>query len=103
MALLREDKSLKPDFTYFAICYGATARIANRFKEGELKYARLNWREAKDIQTYKESTTRHLFQYLNGETDEDHLSAVVVNTMILMDLEEMKKMEKTNETAKTRK
>jgi len=91
--LLREDKSLKPDFTYFGLVYGASARIANRFKEGEQKYARLNWREAKDIQTYKESVTRHLYQYLNGEADEDHLAAVAVNTIILMDLEEQEKLQ----------
>lgn len=88
MALLREDKTLKPDFTYFGMVFGASARIAQRFKFGEQKYARGNWREAQDVQTYKESLTRHLFQYINGDDDEDHLSAIAVNTIILMDLEE---------------
>jgi hypothetical protein len=86
--LLREDKTQKPDFTYFGMVYAASARIAKRFMFGETKYARGNWREAQEVQTYKESLTRHLFQYLNGETDEDHLSAIAVNAIILMDLEE---------------
>jgi len=59
--------------------YEASARIAQRFMFGEQKYARGNWREAKEVQTYKESATRHLFQYLSGQTDEDHLCAAAVN------------------------
>lgn len=91
--LLREDKSGKPDFTYFGFFYEASARIAQRFTFGELKYARGNWREARELQTYRESLSRHLMQYLNGETDEDHLSAICANAIILMDLEEIKKKE----------
>lgn len=87
MALLREDKTTKPDFTYFAVFYGASSRIVKRFMMGEDKYARVNWRQAKDNQTFKESATRHLFQYLDGQKDEDHLAAAVSNLIILMDLE----------------
>ena len=85
--LLREDKSRKPDFTYFAEMFKASERIVKRLQMGEKKYARLNWRNCEDPQTYKESAMRHLMQYLAGETDEDHLSASVANLMILMDLE----------------
>lgn len=85
--LLREDKSLKPDFTYLGIMYSVSARIAKRFMEGEKKYARLNWRHAQDVTTYQQSATRHLFQYLDGQKDEDHLTATIVNLMILADLE----------------
>ena len=85
--LLREDKTNKPDFTYFAEMYKVSERIANRLKMGEAKYARLNWRNCEDPQTYKESAIRHLMQYLSGEVDEDHLAAATANLMILMDLE----------------
>lgn len=87
MKLLREDKTGKPDFTYFAEMYRVSERIANRLKMGEKKYARLNWRNCEDPQTYKESAMRHLMQYMAGEVDEDHLAAATVNLMILMDLE----------------
>jgi hypothetical protein len=89
--LLREDKTLKPDFTYLGMFYEVSARIVQRFTMGEEKYARGNWREAKtpaQILTYQQSALRHLMQYLNGQTDEDHLSAVAANVIILMDLEE---------------
>ena len=91
--LLREDKSKKPDFTYLGMVYEASARIAQRFMFGEKKYARGNWREAQEVQTYKESATRHLFQYLSGQTDEDHLCAAAVNLILLMDIEEQNKKE----------
>lgn len=86
--LLREDKSHKPDFTYIGELYPSIVRVVDRFTHGEKKYARLNWRHCKDNQTYKQSLARHLQQYLAGHTDEDHLSAVVVNSLILMDLED---------------
>jgi hypothetical protein len=88
--LLREDKTNKPDFTYFAEMYQVSERITKILTMGEKKYARLNWRNCEDPQTYKESAMRHLMQYLSGQTDEDHLSAATVNLMILMDLEENK-------------
>lgn len=86
--LLREDKTGKPDFTYVGEMYAAFARVMARFMHGAEKYDRLNWRNCQDNHTYKESAVRHLMQYLNGETDEDHLSAVIANVMILIDLEE---------------
>lgn len=85
--LLREDKSGKPDFTYFAEMYKVSERIVKRFQMGEAKYARLNWRNCEDPRTYKESALRHLMQYLDNQKDEDHLSASIANLMILMDLE----------------
>lgn len=88
MALLREDKTQKPDFTYLGMVYQTAARIVQRFQMGEIKYARGNWRECEDPQTYRESFIRHALQYLNGQTDEDHLAAAVANGIILMDLED---------------
>lgn len=85
--LLREDKSNKPDFTYFAVMYGVSTRIVKRFQEGAEKYDYLNWRHAETSQTYKESAMRHLFQFINGQTDEDHLAAAIVNLLIVMDIE----------------
>ena len=86
--LLREDKTGKPDFTYAGEMYQAFSRVLARFQMGEVKYARMNWRNCEDPQTYKESAVRHLMQYINGQTDEDHLSAAGANILILLDLEE---------------
>lgn len=88
--LLRENKTQKPDFTYMGLMYHANARKMQRLQDGAKKYARANWRNCEDPQTYKESAVRHLLQYINGQTDEDHLSAAGVNIDILLDLEEQK-------------
>lgn len=88
MKLLREDKTEKVDWTYVGEMYGAFERVMKRFMLGAKKYSRTNWRNCTDNQTYKESLARHLVQYLNGKTDEDHLGALIVNALILMDLEE---------------
>lgn len=94
--LLREDKTAKPDFTYVGMVYSSIARIMQRFMMGEAKYARGNWRECEDILTYQQSAVRHLMQYLNGQTDEDHIAAAATNLIILMDLEELKRDGITN-------
>lgn len=93
---LREDKEGKPDFTL--IPYGPLKRIALRFGIGARKYSKFNWQEAPDTQTYKESLLRHTLQYINGDTDEDHLSAIAVNSMILMWLEDNGKNKKDTKT-----
>lgn len=85
--LLREDKTDKPDFTYVGVMYDAFSRVMNRYSMGAKKYEPLNWRYAKDTLTYKQSLVRHAMQFVNGQTDEDHLAAVVANALILMDLE----------------
>jgi hypothetical protein len=87
MKLLREDKSEKVDYTYIPEMKESFDRVMARFKMGEKKYARLNWRACKDNQTYKESLIRHTVQYMNGMEDDDHLSALIVNALILLDLE----------------
>jgi len=86
--LLREDKSKKPDFTYFAVMYNVSERIAKRFQEGAEKYDYMNWRYAESTKTYQESAMRHLFQHFYGRDDEDHLAAAIVNLMIIADLED---------------
>lgn len=86
-SLLREDKTGKTDYTYLTELKPIIDRICQRFTEGEAKYARLNWRNASDPLTYKKSAMRHMFQYMNGETDEDHGVAAIINLLILLDLE----------------
>ncbi len=88
MKLLREDKTGKVDFTI--IPYKPLARVAERFMEGALKYERDNYKNCtpEQLQTYRESALRHLMQYVDKQTDEDHLSACVVNLMIIMYVED---------------
>jgi hypothetical protein len=85
--LLREDKSDKPDFTI--IPYVALVRLAERFTLGAKKYDRDNYKHAsiEEIQSYRESALRHLYQYVDGQDDEPHLDAAMCNIAIVMFLE----------------
>lgn len=81
----REDKTSKP--SYSLIPKEALTRMAQQFQYGVDKYGeRDGWKsEVKERpDRYKESLLRHALQYVNGETDEDHLSAVCVNAAILL-------------------
>jgi hypothetical protein len=84
--LLREDKTLKPDFTILP--YKALAKLAKQFTKGAEKYKRFNYLNCEDPQTYKESLIRHTLQYIDQQKDEDHLMAVAANAIILLELQE---------------
>jgi len=76
---------------YTLIPIPALRRVAQHYKNGMKKYGRNNWHKLntpEDIERYKQSMYRHLIQYLDGEKDEDHLSAVVWNAMALLYYEE---------------
>lgn len=57
-------------------------RWAELMARGAAKYGEENWRLASTDEEYKRfqaSAVRHMFQWLDGETDEDHASAVFFN------------------------
>lgn len=50
--------------------------------KGAIKYAKRNWMKAsgeEELNRFKESAARHFEQWLRGDTDEDHASAVFFN------------------------
>ena len=59
-------------------------RFAELMARGALKYDARNWELAKgeeELARYRSSALRHLIQWANGETDEDHAAAVMFNVM----------------------
>lgn len=57
-------------------------RLAELLARGAVKYETRNWERAKgqeEIDRFKESAFRHFMQWISGETDEDHASAVMFN------------------------
>lgn len=57
-------------------------RWAGLMARGAQKYGEENWRKAEteeEMKRFKSSAMRHLFQWLDGETDEDHAAAVLFN------------------------
>lgn len=57
-------------------------RFAELLARGAEKYGDRNWEKANDeesLDRFQSSAFRHLMQWMNGETDEDHAAAVAFN------------------------
>lgn len=57
-------------------------RLAELYTRGAEKYGDNNWKSAEtdvEINRFRESGFRHFIQWMNGEDDECHSSAVVFN------------------------
>jgi hypothetical protein len=57
-------------------------RWAALMTRGADKYGSRNWEKAKteeELERFKASAARHFQQWINGEVDEDHASAVMFN------------------------
>lgn len=62
-------------------------RLAQLLERGAKKYGDHNWTKGIPASRYLSSLLRHAGQFASGCTKEDHLAAVVFNTMGLMDLQ----------------
>lgn len=65
----------------------AIARVARICEGGALKYAERNWEKGMPVSSCINSAFRHLFKYLFGLKDEDHLAMAVWNLCAAMHLE----------------
>lgn len=56
-------------------------RVAAWYKKGAEKYSKDNWKKGIPTRRFLSSACRHLYLYVAGHRDEDHLSAVVFNVL----------------------
>ena len=57
-------------------------RWANHLTRGAIKYNKRNWMKAsgqQELDRFLESSARHFYQWITGETDEDHAAAIFFN------------------------
>ena len=64
-------------------------RIAGLLERGAIKYNDRNWEKGMPLSVYMDSGMRHLFKFLEGHRDEDHLVAAIWNLQALLHIEEM--------------
>lgn len=72
------EKTLRPDLIWLP----GLIRLAQHYGKGALKYAERNWEKAKTIEEqlrFQASAFRHFIQWMRGDRDEDHMSAVIFN------------------------
>lgn len=65
----------------------AIRRLALHYQNGAKKYGDRNWEKGIPVSNYLDSGLRHLFSYLAGAKDEDHLVAGAWNVMCAMETE----------------
>ena len=57
----------------------AIRALAKRFEDGAAKYQRNNWMQGIPMSRYFDAMLRHLMQWHEGDTTEDHAGAVLWN------------------------
>lgn len=78
--MVRDTQKGKPDYTLIDPPF--LKRWAALMTRGAEKYGRDNWRKADsqdELDRFKASAFRHLMQWLEGDTEEDHAAAVCFN------------------------
>ena len=78
----RDSDKGKHKFTYLP--FDILGRVADHYEEGAKKYGDHNWRKGIPSTTIMDSLLRHVAAYYQGQDDEDHLSAIVFNTLCLI-------------------
>jgi hypothetical protein len=54
-------------------------RLASHYEQGAKKYTDRNWEKGIPAHSFADSALRHMFKYLDGWTDEDHLISAIWN------------------------
>lgn len=78
--MVRDTQEGKP--RYDLIWLPGIRRVAELMGRGAVKYNSRNWEKAstqEELDRFKESAIRHMYQYLEGDVSEDHMAAVVFN------------------------
>lgn len=78
--MVRDTSTDKP--RYDLLDFPMLKRWAELMARGAKKYGENNWKKATgtpELNRFKESALRHMFQWLEGDTTEDHASAVFFN------------------------
>lgn len=66
----------------------ALLRVARHFEAGAKKYGERNWEKGIPINSFIDSSLRHILKYMQGLTDEDHLVAAAWNLLCALEMEE---------------
>ena len=69
------------DKTIIEVLSMALPKLAKHYENGAKVHGERNWEKGIKISSYVSSMWRHLIAYCAGETDEDHLTALIWNAM----------------------
>lgn len=83
---VREDKTGKGRCDLLPMC--ALIRLSKHYEKGSVDHGERNWEKGIPMHSFLDSAIRHLFKYMDGQTDEDHLVAAAWNILGAMWTEE---------------
>lgn len=66
----------------------ALIRISRQMEDALEEHEERNWEKGMPMHCYLDSAMRHLFRYMDGDTDEDHLAAAGTNVLMALWTEE---------------
>jgi hypothetical protein len=66
----------------------ALRRLAVHMENGAKKYGERNWEKGIPLSSFFDSAIRHLYKWLGGDREEDHLAAAMWNIHCLIHSEE---------------
>lgn len=78
--MVRDTQAGKPRYDLINLAF--LRRWAELMGRGAAKYGERNWELAsseEELARFKQSALRHMFQWLEGDTSEDHAAAVAFN------------------------
>lgn len=84
---VRDTENDKP--RYDLIPPTALKRLAMLYANGAKKYNEHNWTKGIPMSRCVASLMRHVFQFIEGDIDEDHAAAIIFNVMCIMHYEEI--------------
>jgi len=85
---VREDKTGKGRCDLLPMC--ALLRLSKHYEAGTAEHGERNWEKGLPMHSFLDSAIRHLFKYMDGQIDEDHLCAAAWNILCAMWTEEKK-------------
>ena len=68
----------------------ALLRLSRHYEAGAVKYGLRNWEKGIPVSSFMDSAIRHIFCYMMGWDDEDHLAAAAFNVLGAMQMEEVR-------------
>lgn len=96
--MVRDTQEGKP--RYDLIPTLALRRVADLYARGAEKYGDNNWHKGQPFSRTLASLERHLHQFKQNDTEEDHLAAVVWNALALMHYQEIGRTEELDDLPK---
>lgn len=76
-------RDIADDKPMYVLCYQPMLkRWAELMTRGAKKYGKNNWKLAngqEELERFQDSALRHMYQWLSGDTSEDHAAAVFFN------------------------